>query len=321
VNGTGGGVRVVAPPAGSDLGAAAAAVRANLQPTPIVRSELADRQVALKVETAQPTGSFKVRGAIAALTAARDRGATAVVAASAGNHGLGVAWAAQRLGIAATIVVPESASPAKLTALARFDVDVVTAGQSYDDAEAHAIATLDGRVFVSPYNDPHVIAGQATIGAELVAEVPHLAAIVVPVGGGGLVSGVALSVRDRDVAVIGVEAAASSPLRVAMDAGRIVPIDVRPTLADGLAGNLEPGSVTAALVRDLAVQLTTVEEDEIAAAMRYLAAEQGLVVEPSGAVGVAAALSGKLPPIEGPIAIVLTGRNVSLRTLADVLTG
>jgi threonine dehydratase len=321
VNGTAGGERVVAPPAGSDLDAAVVAVRANLQPTPLIRAELAARPVVLKVETAQPTGSFKVRGAIAALTAARDRGATAVVAASAGNHGLGVAWAARRLGLAATIVVPESASPAKLAALARFDVEVVSAGQSYDEAETYAIATLDGRVFVSPYNDPHVIAGQATIGAELVSDVPDLAAIVVPVGGGGLVSGVALCVRDRDVAVIGVEAAASSPLRAAMNAGHIVPIDVRPTLADGLAGNLEPGSVTASLVRDLDVQLTTVEEDEMAAAMRYLAAEQGLVVEPSGSVGVAAAMAGKVPEVGGTTAIVLTGRNVALTTLAKVLAG
>src|SRR5205814_426007 len=193
------------------------------------------------------------------------------------NHGLGVAFAAGRLGASATVVVPETASTAKLAALERFPIRMIRRGRSYDDAERHAlILAAAGAHYVSPYNDPDVIAGQGTIALELMEQVPNLATIVAPVGGGGLVAGLALAAQGTSVRVIGVEAERSQALRAALDAGRIVPIEVGATLADGLAGNLEPGSVTVDLVRDHVAGLLTAAEDEIRQAIRYLAAQHGL---------------------------------------------
>jgi len=308
--------RVVARPTNADLAAAAEVVRAHLAPTPV----LSTSRAVLKLETVQPTGSFKVRGALAAVAAASASGASRVIAASAGNHGLGVAWAATRLGIPATIVVPEAASTAKVAALERFDVTLIRHGTSYDEAESHALG-IGGGAFVSPYNDTSVIAGQATIAAELVDQVPDVATIVVPVGGGGLVSGVALACAASwpHVRVVGVEAAQSPAMRAAHAAGRAVPIEVGPTLADGLAGNMEVGSVTVDISAEHVAAMLTVDEDQIAAAMRWFASEHGLVVEGSGAVGMAAVLAEGVTS-DGPTVVIVTGRNVALDTLARVLT-
>jgi threonine dehydratase len=310
-------MRTVQAPTQEQLAAAAAAVTANLEPTPVLEGD----GYVLKLETLQPTGSFKVRGAVAALAALAVQGG-GVVTSSAGNHGLGVAWAAQRLAVPATVVVPETASKAKLTKLERFAIELVRAGTSYEEAEAAALAlAAHGARFVSPYNDADVIAGQATVGTELRAQVPGLARVVVPVGGGGLVSGIALVLAGAGVEVVGVEVERSAPMRAARDAGHAVTVPVGPTLADGLAGNLEPGSVTIDLVREHVAGLVTVTEDEVASAMRHLAREHGLVVEGSGAVGLAAVLAGRVGPAGGATAVVLTGRNIDLGLLAEVLAG
>jgi threonine dehydratase len=304
-------VRDIRPPTPQQLEAAAAVLREHLEPTPV----LAGDGYILKIETVQPTGSFKVRGALAALATARG---ARVVTSSAGNHGLGVAWAAQRLGLAATVVVPETASAAKLEKLARFPIELVQVGTSYEEAEAAALAlAAEGARFVSPYNDADVIAGQATIVAELREQVPDLARVVVPVGGGGLISGIALVLDGSGIPVVGVEVERSAPMRAARDAGEVVPVDVGPTLADGLAGNLEPGSVTVDIVRAHVDDLVTVTEAEVAAAMRHLAREHGLVVEGSGAVALAAVLSGRA----GPGVVIVTGRNIDLGLYAEVLAG
>jgi threonine dehydratase len=307
-------MRTVRAPTPEQLAAAAAVVEANLEPTPVLEGD----GYVLKLETFQPTGSFKVRGALAALAAH----AGPVVTSSAGNHGLGVAWAAQRLGVPATVVVPETAAKAKLAKLERFAIELVRAGTSYEEAEAAALALVagDGRRFVSPYNDADVIAGQATVGAELRAQVPDLARVVVPVGGGGLLSGIALALAGSGVTVVGVEVERSAPMRAAVEAGHTVPVPVGPTLADGLAGNLEPGSVTVEVVREHVAELRTVTEDEVGAAMRHLAREHGLVVEGSAAVGLAALRSGVLGHSSGATAVVLTGRNIDLGLLAEVLS-
>ncbi len=320
-------MRTVRVPAATDVDAALGVVRAHLAVTPVVPSPLLGPDVVLKLETLQPTGSFKVRGALAAMAAARERDPTQrVVAASAGNHGLGVAFAAARLGTTATVVVPANGSPAKLEAIERFGVTLVKHGTSYDDAEAHAIelsaAGGERAVFVSGYNDPDVIAGQGTIALELLDQVPRLDLILAPIGGGGLISGIALGVSGpRAVRIIGVEAAASTAMRAALDAGRIVTIEPGPTLADGLAGNFEPGSVTVDIVRRHVEDVVNVTEDEIVAAMQFLVTEHGLVVEASGAVGVAALLAGRVAPSRGTTAVVLTGRNISLDVLRKVLGG
>jgi threonine dehydratase len=310
-------------PDAREVTTATAVVRRHLEVTPVIPAPALGREVWLKLETLQPTGSFKVRGALVAVTAALARDPRAsIVTASAGNHGLGIAFAADRLGATATIVVPANGSEAKLAAIERFAVTLVRHGNSYDEAEAHALElAAAGAVFVSPYNDPDVIAGQGTIVAELLDQIAGVATIVTPIGGGGLASGLGLASASTGIRIIGVEAAQSPALRTALDAGHPVPIEPGPTLADGLAGNFEDGSVTFALVRDSVADVTTVTEAEIANAMRFLAQEQGIVAEGSGAVGVAALLSRAIAPAGGATAVIVTGRNVSAATLARVLAG
>ena len=314
-------------PIDDDLQRAASVVARDLEPSPVVAApRLAERTV-LKVETLLPTGSFKVRGGLVAMAQAAEDG-VAVVAASAGNHGLGVAYGASRFGVPATIVVPENASPKKVQALERFDCVLVRHGQSYDEAEQHglALAAADPALrFVSPYNDPLTMAGQSTISLELLEQVPDLSRVVVPVGGGGLISGVALgfvSEARTDVEVIGVVAAASPAMLRAYEVGHVDPVVVEATLADGLAGNLEPATITVDIAREHVAAIVEVSEELIAAAMRYLAFEHGLVSEGSGAVGVAAVQAGLVEPDrEGTTAVLVTGRNVAPPTLAAVLSG
>jgi threonine dehydratase len=314
-------VRAVRTPTMDDLDRAWELVQRHLSPTPLVSTPAVDGGL-LKLESWQPTGSFKVRGALAALSAlGAEARTTGVVAASAGNHGLGVAYAATLLGIRATIVVPETASAAKVAVLRRFTVDVVLHGDSYDAAEAYAVQhASDGPAFVSPYNDPAVIAGQSTIGPEVAAQVDGPMTIVAPIGGGGLVAGLSLwATGHPGVRVVGVEADASRAVSAAITRGAIVPVAIEPTLADGLAGNLETGSVTPEIIGKYAYALTSVSEPEIRAAMRFLAAEHGLVVEGSGAVAVAAVRAGKVDA-SGPLVAAVTGRNIALPTFAGVLS-
>ena len=293
------GMRTVQPPTLEDVHAAEARIRPLLPPTPLLDG--------LKLETLQPTGSFKVRGALAALTALPP--GTKVVTASAGNHGLAVAWAAAELGLEATIVVAETASQAKVEAISRFPAALVQHGPDYDAAERHAL-TLEGH-YVSPYNDREVIAGAGTLALELAAA----ETIVVPLGGGGLAGGVGLAASGR---VVGVVAEASPAMLASVEAGRAVEVELRETLADGLAGNIEPGSVTVELCSRHLRTVVAVSEEEIEEAMRHLVREYGLVTEGSGAAAVAALLAGKVVP-EGATVAVVSGRNVTLETFAGVL--
>jgi threonine dehydratase len=314
-------VRAVSAPGPAELAAAAEAVASRLAPTPLVRAPGLGADVWLKLESLQPTGSFKVRGALAALSAL---GASdAVVTASAGNHGLGVAWAATALGRRATVVVPANASPAKLAALERFDVALERVGSSYDEAEARALELADaGAVYVSPYNDPRVIAGQATIGAEideaLGADAPT---VVAPLGGGGLASGLGLWSSARAggrVRVVAVEAERSQAFRTALDAGEIKGFTPSPTVADGLGGNLEPGSITFPLVRDHVDAVVSSPEPEIEDAIRVLASAAGVVAEGAAACAAAAVLAGRVGA-SGPVVLVVTGRNIARARLAEIL--
>jgi threonine dehydratase len=310
--------RVVAVPTAPDLARASEIVRRHLRPTPVV----AGPDAVLKLECLQPTGSFKVRGALAALEGlAGPSRAAGVVTASAGNHGLGVAYAAGVLGIAAVVVVPTTASPSKVAALREFPVTLVLHGDDYAAAERHALDIAStGPTYVSPYNDTPVIAGNGSVGAEIRDQVDGPLTIVVPVGGGGLVSGVSLwAVGRPDVRVVGVEAEASRAVSTAVSAGGVVEVPIGPTLADGLAGNIEPGSITPALVARHTHSLVTVSEEEIRRAMRYLVQRHGLVAEGSGAVGVAALMAGKVEVAGRPVAII-TGRNITLTDLVGVLT-
>lgn len=303
------------------MAAADTVVRAHLAPTPLVRVELEgfSAPAYLKLESLQPTGSFKVRGALAAVSAAV-RDGRPVVTASAGNHGLGVAFSAARLGAGATVVVPETASPAKVTALRAFDIDLRLIGADYDAAERAAmhLAAERGTRFLSAYTDADVIAGQATVVREVAGQLAGPFTVVVPLGGGGLAAGTAIG-APPGTRVVGVEAYASRAVSAAMGAGRIVGIEVGPTIADGLAGNLAPDATTPALLAGHGVLLRTVDEPAIGAAVRELALRHGIVAEGSAAVGVAAARAGQVPA-DRPTVFVITGRNLAADRLARLLT-
>ena len=323
--------RTVPYPTDDDFARAREVVQRHLAPTPLLPSRVR-RGSWLKVESLQPTGSFKVRGALAALAALpADR---PVITASAGNHALGVAFAAKTLQRKAMVVVAETASPAKLEALRSLPVQLVTHGEDFDAAEAWAISRADAPAkdldFLSPYNDPHVIAGQATMLDEIVSQYPgdRPLTIVAGAGGGGLLSGLGLRARQltrdtRPIRIVGVEAEASLGLSTAVAAGEVELVEVEPTLADGLAGNIETGSITVELVRRHVAEIVKVTEDDIADGIRWLAKEHGLVAEGAGAAPVAALLANLIDPalLDGDVVAVLSGRNIVLDTLATVLGG
>lgn len=311
------GARAVRVPGPDDVTGARDVVARHLKPTPVAGDTADAEEPLLKLETCQPTGAFKVRGALNAL--ARLPAETPVVTASAGNHGLGVAFAARRLGRRATIIVPTTAAPPKVAALRELGAELVQIGTSYDEVEAHALdLAAAGAHYLSPYNDADVVAGQGTIGSELDSQLSGPLTVVCGLGGGGLASGLGLCAAGRDdVRVVGVEAAASTAMSSTIAAGHDVEIEVAETLADGLEGNLEPGAVTVDLVARHVHTLVTVTEEEIRAALRYLAG-RGVVAEGAAAAPVAAVLAGRVPAYGRTVAVV-SGRNIALATYAAVL--
>jgi threonine dehydratase len=304
-----------------------------LEPAPALAAACGAAEVRLKLEALQPTGSFKTRGAhnkVAILAAARDAGDAQdlpLVTASSGNHGIAVAHAAARYRMRVTILVGRSVSPAKLERLRSLETDDITvelSGRDSDDAEAEARRRDEMGVarYVAPYNDPDVIAGQGTIGLEILEQWPACDVIVVPVGGGGLVSGIGTWARavSPTLRLVAVQPSASPPLYAYLESGSTRPMPIAPTLADGVAGNIERGSITWSLCRRLVNEAVVVDEDAIAGAMRWAVEEQHLLLEGSGALGIAALQAGVLSGIEGQnVAIVCSGRNVDGATLRRVL--
>jgi threonine dehydratase len=301
-------------------------VARHLRPTPLRRSYAVPgrEDVLLKLECWQPTGSFKVRGALARmslLTAEEKR--RGIVTASAGNHALGVAFAARALGgMRATVFVPTTAPRAKVDKLRTFAVEVREVGADYD--EAHAAADEEcartGAVYVHAYDDPRTAAGQGTIGLELMAERPDVGTVVVPIGGGGLVTAIAVACKaiDPTVRVVGVQPDASPAFRESVRQGRaLLEYPAGPTLADGIAGGI--GAIVFAN-RALVDEDVLVSEDEIADAMAALVAQDQVIAEASGAVGIAALRAGRVRAVAGrPVAVVISGANVDARVLARVL--
>jgi threonine dehydratase len=294
----------------------------HLQPTPL-RPCLAvsGANAWSKLECWQPTGSFKVRGALNAMAAlSPDERRAGLVTASAGNHGLGVALAAEILGIReeVTVYVPETVPRAKLIRLRRFPVTVVERGGWYDEAAeaAHEHERSRGARFVHAFEDPAIAAGQGTVGLEILEQAPQLARVLVPVGGGGLLAGIAVAIKAvrPDVRVIAVQPSASPALRESLRLGRpLLEYPAGPTLADGVAGGI--GHV-AFEHRDLVDDVVVVEEEEIADAIIALLTHDQVVAEGSGALGVAALRSGRVSGAgDGMSVVVVTGGNVD----ADVL--
>ena len=306
-----------------DIEAAAERLAPYIHHTPVVTSTtlsmMAGCDLRVKAEYLQRSGSFKIRGALNKLltldTAARKRG---VVAFSSGNHAQGVALGAQILGIRATIVMPADAPPVKLAATRGYGANVVLYDRQREDSEAiaRAIMAEQGATLVPPFDDHAIIAGQGTVGLELAAQWPEVEHVLVPISGGGLIGGVATALKARipHVRIVGVEPSAADDARRSLAEGAIVRIGVPATVADGL-GASAVGQLPFALMRQHVDEIVTVEEDEIMQAVALLMTRLKQVVEPSGAVTVAATLSKRLQ-LEGTrVAAVASGGNIDLDVL------
>jgi threonine dehydratase len=290
-------------------------------------SALSGADVRLKLESLQHTNSFKLRGAVNATAAFAERTRVAagpaglIVTASAGNHGRAMAYAAERLGLRLVVFAPQSAPRAKLDHIARHGADLRPA-PTYEDSEclAKAFAAETGATYISPYSHPDVVAGAATVAVEILEDWPEADMMLVPVGGGGLVSGITIAARALTgrVDIVGVECEASPAFHEALKAGRIVEIEVHPTLADGLAGNMDPESITFALVRRFVDRMVLAPEAAIADAIRGLFEVERVVAEGAGATAVAALLSG-LEVAGRRVAVVVSGSNIDAALLARVL--
>jgi threonine dehydratase len=309
------------------------ALETPLEPAPSLDEVSGAAEVRLKLEALQPTGSFKTRGAhnrLGLLAAGRAGGAMPdlpIVTASSGNHGIAVAHAAARYGLRATILVGSSVAPAKLERLRALETESVTveiAGRDSDDAEAEGRRRddLGAATYVSPYNDPDVVAGQGTVGLEILEAWPSCDAMVVPVGGGGLIAGIGLWAKavNPHLRLVGVQPSASPPMYAYLQSGTTRPMPIAPTLAEGVAGNIERGSITWSLCRKLVDEVVLVDEEEIAEAMRWAIESQHLLLEGSGVLGIAALLRRRAAGLEGrSVAVVCTGRNVDRETVERVL--
>ena len=279
-------------------------------------------QVFLKTEDLQNTGSFKVRGAyIKIASLSEEERACGVIASSAGNHAQGVALAAKAFGVPATIVMPAGAPLSKVKATRELGANVVLHGTVYDDAytEACRIQKETGATFIHPFDDPMVIAGQGTIGLEIMDDLPDVNTIVVPIGGGGLASGVAAAVKmlHPNVRVIGVQAAGAAGMKASLDAGHIVELPSAKTIADGIAVK-RPGENTFELCRQYLDQVVTVDDDEIAQAILFLMERGKMVAEGAGAAPVAAILNRKLD-VTGKVAAVISGGNIDVTMLSRII--
>ena len=286
-------------------------------------SELTGTRCFAKLENLHVTGSFKERGA-ANLLLQLDAGerARGVVAASAGNHGLAVAYHARCLGIAATIVMPEWAPLIKVTSARRYEAEVILHGGNFDEAYARAcdIAAARDLVFVHPFDDPRVIAGQGTVGLELLDQLPDLDAVLVPVGGGGLIAGVALAIKARrpQVRVIGVQAAAIAGMRAALEEGRRVTLPPAATIADGIAVR-QVGERTLAIAARQVDEIVTVSEEELANAILLLLEIEKTVVEGAGAAALAALINRPLGLAGARVVMVLSGGNIDVTMLSRII--
>jgi len=276
-----------------------------------------------KCENLQRTGAFKIRGALNFMTSQpRQALAGGVITASAGNHAQGVAFSADLLGVRAVIYMPESTPPQKVFATRDYGAQVVLEGKNFDEACAAALrqAEVSGALFVHPFDDPLVMAGQGTIGLELLEDLPDLANILVPIGGGGLIAGIARAIKEThpQVRIIGVESAAAPSMHQALQKGEVVTVPIRASLADGIAVKTA-GSNTFPIIRELVDEIVLVDEEEIALAIVSLLERNKLMVEGAGAVGLAALLNGKVKRLSGKTVALLSGGNIDVKTIAVVV--
>ena len=312
----------------SEIADAVTELRGVMRRTPMVASrvlsERADREVWLKCENLQRTGSFKPRGAYYRISrlnpAERERG---VVAASAGNHAQGVAWSASRLGISSRVYMPVGAALPKIAATRAYGAEVELVGATIDESlvAAREFAERTGAVLIHPFDHRDIVIGQATVGVEICEQMPDVGTIVVPLGGGGLLAGIAAAVKPvrPDVRIIGVQAAEAAAWPQSLPAGSPTAAARMATMADGIAVAL-PGEVPFAHVTELVDDVVTVDEDALATALLLMLERAKLLVEPAGAAGVAAVVEGACGQLSGPVCVVASGGNIDPLVLSHVTT-
>jgi threonine dehydratase len=298
--------------------------------TPLERSKylsnLTDADVFLKLENLQVTHSFKVRGVINKLLHLSPKEkAQGVITASAGNHGQAVAFGAQKLGFSAKIVVPTNTPKVKVEGIKQYGADLLLFGETYPEAERKAkeLAQNEGRLYISPYNDPLIVAGHGTIGLEIMGELPNVDVVLVPVGGGGLIAGISTAIKNLkpDVQVIGVQSEATPIMYESLKAGKIVPAHRHNprTVAEGLAGGIEKGSITFTIAQQYVDEVMLVREETLRKAVYLLYTNEKQTVEGSGAAGVAMLLENKDAFSGLTVVAVLSGGNIDDSLLQSIL--
>ena len=303
-------------------------IAAHIVQTPTARDETLGRKLKAEVwfkwENHQTTGSFKLRGALNKLLSLQLADTSKVIAASSGNHGQGVAYAAHMLGLPAVIYVPDDTPPTKMRGMAQLGAEavIVTGGYGATEDAALAAARDSDALWVSAYNDPIIIAGQGTLALEWLEQVPALNLLLVPVGGGGLVSGIGLAAKaiKPDIHIIGVQAANSAALHEAFHGGDMDAVAHTHTLAHGLAGPVEAGSITVPLVMQVVDEMILVDEDEIAEAVAYAYHAHKEIIEGAGAVGLAALLAGKINCAGRVMGLLISGGNIDVQEHTEILS-
>jgi len=279
-------------------------------------SNLIQGHLLLKLENLQITNAFKIRGALNKLYQI-NKEQKDIVTASSGNHGQAIARAAKELELKAKIIIPEGTPEKKRNLIQKYGAELLVYGETVDQSETYGreIARRDGKLYISPYNDPDIIAGQGTIGLELIEQLPSLQSILVPIGGGGLISGVAIAIKQSNpnIKIIGIQAQNDAAMYHSQKAGKILSPDQyphSPTLADGLAGGIEENSITFSFVRKYVDQIYLVKEVSIKKAINLLWEKEKLIVEGAGAVGIATILENQSHFLKQKIAVVLSGGNI-----------
>lgn len=313
----------------SDIEAAAARLKGKADATPLVPSpfmtEAAGAPFHLKLEMMQPIGAFKLRGAMNAI-AKLPEDAQGVTCCSTGNHGRGVAYAAAARGMRAVICMSELVPQAKVDGIKALGAEVKIIGQSQDDAlaESQRLMEAEGLVEISPFDDAHVIAGQGTIGLEIMHATPELEAIYVPLSGGGLAAGIAVAAKalKPEIKVYGITMDRGAAMHESLRAGHPVEVEELPSLADSLGGGIGMDNrLSYPICRELLDETFLVTEEEIYHAMQVLFYEDRLVAEGGSVVGLAATLAGRLPKAEGPVATIVTGRNLDMHLFHSIMAG
>lgn len=306
----------------SDIYEAARVLEPIIERTPLIECKL-QKNVYLKAENLQKTGAFKIRGAYYKISKLNvEQKKRGVLAASAGNHAQGVAKACQMLGIECSIVMPKTAPLAKINATRRFGATVILQGDAFNDAYEYALhlQTITKQVFIEPFDDLDIIKGQGTIGLEILKKRPEITMLLVPVGGGGLISGIAYAAKtiNPKIKVIGVQASGAPSMKLALDCGERMALEEVSTMADGIAVKVA-GKHTFALCQKYVDEIITIDENEIAASILYLVEEMKMVAEGAGAISLAPLLFNKINTENEVVCCVISGGNIDVNFLAKII--